>query len=79
MGGCSETLHIGAQLLVHVPQTGRSGHTHPHTEAKAVSLPWAVVWILPEHDHLDIVYGAGQSPTEDIFRRREHSFFGAFF
>ena len=42
------------QLFVHVPEAGRDGHTHSHTEAHPVSLVGAVVGVLTEDNHLHL-------------------------
>ena len=52
--GHLEVLYTVTELLVHVPKTGRDGHTHSDAEAHPVSLVGAVVGILTEDHNLHL-------------------------
>ena len=49
-----EVWYAVLQLFVHVPEAGRDGHTHSHTEAHPMSLVGAVVGVLTEDNHLHL-------------------------
>ena len=55
--GNREALQVIAQLLVHVSQAGGHLYTQPDTEAQTVCLSGAMVGILAQDDHFNLVDG----------------------
>ena len=76
VGGTVRRLHktgnVSLELRIDVPEARRDGYTTTHAEAKAVRLPWPMVWILPQDDHTHVREWREIKGSEDILRLWEH-------